>query len=120
MAIPGVTYAEWLQAEALFSESVSAGIVAAWGDDALTSETITALASSAAAATEADRQLLFLAQALAIDVHDMAGRFTPYIGKTITIKCPRLGYDAGVACLVLGAVDDLGRGVSKVTVLRVV
>lgn len=120
MAIPGVTYAEWLQAEALFSESVAAGIVAAWGDDALTSETITALASQAAAQDEADRQLAFLDQPLAIDLHDMRGRFTPYIGKSITIKCPRLGYDAGVICLVLGAVDDLAAGVSKVTVLRTV
>lgn len=120
MAIPGVTYAEWLQAESLFSEAVNAAIVAAWGDDALTSETLSALASSGAAATEAAAQLAFLDQPLAIDVHDMVGRFTPWIGLCITITCPRLGYNAGVVCLVLGAIDDLNKGVSKVTVLRAV
>lgn len=120
MAIPGVTYAEWLQSESLFSESIDAAIAAAWGDEALTSETLTVLASSGAAQNESDRQLNFLKQPLAIDVHDMVGAFAPYIGKTVTITGPRLGYNAGVLCLVLGAVDDLAAGVSKVTVLRVV
>lgn len=119
MAIPGVTYAEWLQAECLFSESTDAAIAAAWGEDAPTSETITALASLAAAQTESDRQQDFLGRALAIDTHDMVGKFAQLIGKAITITGPRLGYDAGVVCLVLGSIDDLARGVAKVTVLRV-
>lgn len=120
MALPTVTYAEWLQAESLFTEQVDAAIAAAWQDDALTSETLTAIVSQAAAQDEAVRQMNFLGQPLAVDSHAIVGRIALLIGRTVTIYTDRLGYAGGVNCLVLGAVDDIGRGVSQVTVLRVV
>lgn len=118
MPIPGVTYAEWLRSPALYMTASDATTAANWGDDAPTSERITALANSGDADTEAGRQRTFMGVPMAKEVHSMVGRFQPYIGKVITITVARLGYDAGVQVFVLGAADDLATGLSQVTVLR--
>lgn len=118
MPIPGVTFAEWLRSEALYAYAEDAGIAASWGDDAPKSERITALASSAAATAEASRQLAFMNDPMAREQHTLKGRMAPYIGKTITLKNERLGYVNGLNVLVLSAQDDLGTGMSTITVLR--
>lgn len=118
MAIPGATYAEWLRSPALFSQVTNGDVLAAWGDDAPKSERVTALAFSADAQDEAVRQLTFMDQAMVVERHQLRGRFGPYIGKTVTIKGPRLGYGAGLDVIVLGAQDVLSTGMSAVTVLR--
>lgn len=118
MPIPTPTYAEWLQSESLWVTAEDGGIAAAWGDDALKAERLTGLATKVGADEEAVRQLAFMGLPMAREVHQLVGRFTPFIGKTITLLCNRLGYDAGLNVLVLGAVDNLGTGTSVVTVLR--
>lgn len=118
MPIPGATFAEWLRSPALYMTAADATTAANWGDDAPTSERITALSNSGDTDTEAGRQRTFMGLPMAKEVHQIAGRFAPYIGKVITLTLDRLGYDAGVAVLVLGAADDLATGLSQVTVLR--
>lgn len=118
MALPTATYAEWLRAESLWVTAEDAALAAAWGDDAPKAERLTGLATKVGADDEAVRQLAFMGQAMAREVHQLVGRFTPLIGKTITLICERLGYDAGLNVIVLGAVDNLATGMSAVTVLR--
>jgi hypothetical protein len=118
VTIPTATYGEWLRAEALFVTTDSATLLANWGDDAPKSTRVTALASKAGADAESARQQTFMGQPMAREVHTVRGRFAPYIGKTVTMKGTRLGYDAGLDVIVLGAQDDLATGVSQVTVLR--
>lgn len=118
MPIPGVTYAEWLRSPALYMTAADGTTAANWGDDAPTSERLTALSNSGDADTEAARQRTFMGVPMAKEVHNVVGRFAPYIGKVITLTVARLGYDAGVEVLVLGAQDDLSTGLSQVTVLR--
>lgn len=118
MTIPTAEFALWLQSPALFAVDKDAAIESAWGDDAATSEAISAIALASEASTEAKAQLTFLGQAFAIEVHELKGRLAPYIGKVTTITVNQLGYDAGLDVLVLGALDDLGTGMSKATVLR--
>lgn len=118
MTIPTVTFAEWLRSPALYVTATDATTAANWGEDAPTSERTTALAVSGDADTEAARQRTFMGVPMAKEVHAIVGRFAPYIGKVITLTVARLGYDAGVDVLVLGANDDLATGLSQVTVLR--
>lgn len=118
MAIPTTGRAEWLRSPGLWQVATDASRATTWGDDAPKSERMTGLADLAGAAAEATRQLTLLRQITAKDVHVMKGRFAPFIGKTITITIPKLGYDAGVNVIVLGANDDLASGTSQVTVLR--
>lgn len=118
MIIPDATYAEWLQAQCLYKTAADAGIDGVWSDDAVKSERITALAGSADAAAEATRQQAFMGVPMAKEVHVMQGRFTPLIGRVITIQIAQLGYDAGLDVLLLGAQDNLSNNTSTVTVLR--
>ncbi len=118
MAIPTVTFAEWLRSPALYVTAANATTAANWGDDAPSSERETALALLGEADTEAARQLAFMGVPMAKEVHQLRGRFVSYIGKVITLTVARLGYEAGLQVFVLGANDDLASGTSNVTVLR--
>lgn len=91
---------------------------ARWGDVALTTERMTTIALKADAVAEAQRQLAFLGPAAVIDEHLLIGQWRELRGQVITIQSDRLGYDAGVDVLVLGATDDSASNTSRVTVLR--
>ena len=77
---PSTTYAEWLQAPALYVEEQSAAVAAAWGDDAPKPESVGPIARRADAVTEADRQLTFMGQAMVRESHVLKGRLSTYIG----------------------------------------
>lgn len=64
------------------------------------------LRTSAAAATEAQRQQAITGNVLARHQVRLKGRFQGLEGQTVTIKYPRLGYAAGRAFLVTTARID--------------
>lgn len=114
-----VLYAQWLKAEALFALATVAGAVTTWGDKALDSSVISALANSADAATEAAAQASFLAGPLAVDKAVVKGQRQDLVGQVITITGDRLGYETGGGKVVfaLGAVEN-DNGTTTLTILR--
>lgn len=113
-------YAQWLMANGLWQVSTDATINARWGATALTTERVTTIATEADAATEAARQIAFLGGSgpLAIEEHELVGEWAAYLGQAITLTIDRLGYDAGLAVFVIGALDNRATGTSTVTVIR--
>lgn len=113
-------FAQWLQADADYLVRADAVAVARWGDTAVTSERITAIATKAAAEAEGDRQLAFFARGpFAIDVHELVGLdWLRERGRVVTMVNEALGYDGGVDVFVLEVEADRATGISAVTVLR--
>lgn len=111
-------FAQWLMADGLWDVTDDAALKARWGDKALTTSRMTTIATKADADAEAARQLAFLGPVAAIDVHLLKGSWRQYRGQVITLTNDRLGYQAGVDVFVLGADDELAKGLSRVTVLR--
>lgn len=64
------------------------------------------------------RQLAFLGGPLVEDEHLLSGTWSDRLGQVITLTGDKLGYDAGIACFVIGVQDDRTTGISRVTVLR--
>lgn len=93
--------AETLKATATFV-SVDSPSGVAWADRGVESEIISPLYEEAAALVEAARQAGFLAGPLVEDVASVSGLRRDLMGKVITIKIAKLGYDAGLAALVIG------------------
>lgn len=113
-------YAQWLMDDALWQVSTDATLSARWGTDAQTTERTTTIANKADAAAEATRQIAFLSGGgpLVADEHQFVGAWAGSLGCLITITGDKLGYDAGVIALVIGAEDNLATNTSTVTVLR--
>jgi hypothetical protein len=113
-------FAQWLQAPADYVVRSDAAATARWGATALTTERITGIATRAAAAAEADRELAFLSRGPFVqDVHQFVGTdWIAAIGTIVTIMNDELGYEAGVDTFVLDAEVDRTTGISTVTVLR--
>lgn len=100
---------------ALAADGVAAG---RWGSTGRNSERETTLASEADAKAEARRQLDFLGGPLALDEHQLPGRWGWALGTVITVTAERLNYEHGCDVFVLAANDDLAAGTSTVSVLR--
>lgn len=118
MTMVDPVFAQWLMADCQWSLSADAPTQARWGATAQTRERKTTIATKADAEAEAARQLAFMGQPMALDVHLLKGRWEPFRGQVITITLDQLDYDAGVDVFVLGAEDVLSDGTSRVTVLR--
>ena len=120
MAVVDPLFAQWLQADGDYVVRSDAGTSGRWGATAITTERMTGIATSIAAETEADRQLAFFARGpFALETHQLVGTdWAGEIGRVVTITIDELGYDDGLAVLVLGASVDRSIGISSVTVLR--
>jgi hypothetical protein len=120
MASVDPLFAQWLQASADYAVRSDVAAAARWGATAKTTERVTAIATKAAADVEADRQLAFFGRGpFAEDVHELVGTdWVNEIGRVVTLSIPELGYDNGVAVLVIAAESDRAAGTSTVTALR--
>lgn len=112
------SFGEWLQSEALYATSVDATLAARWPTQAIESETISPFAGPEAGADEATRQIAFLGEPKVSDAHVVPGRRRDLVGRVVTLTIDRLGYDAGVNCLVIGADETQVAGHTVLTVLR--
>lgn len=113
---PGI--ADWLKSRALFAAAISAGIAAAWGEDAAETEIVSPFALKADAEAEAARQLAFLSGPLAIDTHVVHGLRADLFGSAVTIQADQYGYGAGVAVFVIGAEEAEDAEQTTLTVVR--
>lgn len=113
-------YAQWLQAGADYVVRTDAVATDRWGATALSTERLTGIATRAAAAAEADRELAFLSRGPFVqDVHQFVGvDWINSIGTVVTIMNAELGYENGIDAFVLDAEVDRATGISTVTVLR--
>ncbi len=118
MAAVDPVFAQWLQDRALFHLEIDATLSARGGTRAQATERVTPYALKADADAEAVRQLAFLGGPLVEDDHLMLGAWRDKLGQVVTITGDRLGYDAGVDCVVIDVRDDRASGTSRVTVLR--
>lgn len=118
MTVVDPLFAQWLQAEALWSLREDAARKAKWGDSGRVTERVTTIATKADAEAEGDRQLAFLGGPLARDDHLLVGAWSEYLGRVITLTLDKLGYHAGLDVFVIGVADDRAAGTSRVTVLR--
>jgi len=110
------SYAQALKSDALYlRERITAPVD--WGDRGITSKGLSPYALHDDAAAECDRQATFLCGSpLVRDRALVPGRRCDLVGKVITIKIARLGYDAGIAVFVLGAEESDSE--TTLTVLR--
>lgn len=113
MSVDG-SVAAWLTADALYATSVPAS-AAAWGDSARETTIISPIALLADAQAEAARQAGFLAGPFAVDEHDVLGSQIDCLGRVITIKGDRMGYQNGKDVFVIGAQE--GANITTLTVL---
>lgn len=111
-------FAQWLQGDGLWQVSVDAALQARWGVTAQTSERMTTIATKADAEAEAARQIDFLGGPLFIDRATVAGEWSGYIGRVITLTIDKLGYDAGEDVFLIGAQDERAAGTSQITIIR--
>ena len=113
MSVDG-SLAQWLMAEARYVTSAPAG-ASAWGDSARETTIVSPLALEADAEVEAARQAGFLAGPFAVDEHDVLRSQTDCLGRVITIKGDRMGYQNGKDVFVIGVQE--GAGITTLTVL---
>lgn len=111
---------QWLTGDGYREVVTDAAVAARWGDRAQTTERMTTIATKADAAAEAARQIAFLGGGgpLVIEEHSLVGEWAAYLGRVVTLKIDRLGYDAGLNVFVIGAEDDRASGISTVSVIR--
>jgi hypothetical protein len=110
-------YADWLKKGALFINAAPAS-AALWPDRGKATEITTPFNARADAIDESVRQLAFLAGPNVKDKILVMGARKDLIGKSITAKGDRLGYNgAGKVVFVLG-VEELDNGTTVLTVVR--
>lgn len=108
-------FAAWLRAEQLLV-TLDSPVAARWQDIGAIAERPSPFATSTGALAEAQRRLAW-AGPLAIDKAVVPGERRDLIGQCVTIKAATLGYDAGVAVLVIEVVEQ-DNGTSLLTILR--
>lgn len=114
-----VTYADYLQAPALYETAANATAAARWGDLALDRAADCGLATQAGAASEAARQIAFFGDGpIALDEHLIVGLRRDLLGQMVTMTGPELGYSAGVNVLVIDAAEDRSANLTTLLVLR--
>lgn len=112
------SFGEWLQSDALYAASGDAALASRWPSQAIESETISPFADEEDGVAEAERQIAFLGPLKVGDVHVVPGRQRGLLGRVVTLTIDRLGYDAGVNCLVIAADETQVAGHTLLTVLR--
>lgn len=118
MADVAAHFANYLQAEALFSRATDATMASRWGDDAADTSIVSPLVLKSGADAESARQIAFLNTPMVEDTHIVSGRHKDKIGQVVTITIAELGYDAGVDVFVIGAEESHAIGMTTLTVLR--
>lgn len=114
-------FAQWLQDQALWSLREDAVIKDRWGETAIVTERVTAIATEADAIAEGNRQLAFMRGPLAPEQHVLPvkpGGWAQHIGQVITLTGTGLGYEAGLDVFLISAEDDHAAGMSTLVVLR--
>jgi len=112
-------YGAYLKAPARYVSATIAGATAAWGDKALASTILSPIALKADAQTEANRQAQFLAGPFARDRHVIIGLRSDLVGKLITLRGDRLGYEGGGSlAFVIGAAESADVRTTTLTVLK--
>lgn len=110
-------FADWLRAKAVYAQATDATVLATWGVDATESEIISPLALKDDALAEAARQIaLWGGRPVVVDTHIVPGQRRDLYLRTVTLQIARLGYDAGIDCLVLGYAE--GETTTQLAVLR--
>jgi len=109
---------DWLRTGAFYVTSIDNTFAAAWGTSAVETEIMSPLALAADAATEADRQQIFLEGPLVVEVHDVPGLRADLLARAVTLTCAQLGYDAGVNVFVIGIEEQRDMERTFLTVLR--
>lgn len=111
-------YAAWLKGPALYVLATSPALTGRFPNLTVDAEVISPLALVADAQAEADYQEAFLAGPLVRDRLTVLGLRSDLIGKLITAKGDRLGYEgAGTLAFVVAAAEQEG---AKVTILSVI
>lgn len=118
MAAVDSIYAQYLQGDGLWLVQDDATLLARWGAQVLKSTRLTTLATKADATAEAARQIAFLGYPLVIDEHTLPGAWAAYIGRVITVKIAKLGYDAGIDVFLIAAQDDRATNLCQASVIR--
>jgi len=113
-------FAQWLQDDARWALREDATLKARWGESAVVSERITAIATEAAASAEADQQLAFMSGPLVEDEHvlPIGDGWSQHLGRVITLFSSGLGYEAGLDVFLISAEDDHATGLTTLVVLR--
>lgn len=119
MSLIDPLFAQWLQSEAEHVLRTDATAKERWGDTAIATDRLTAIASRISADTEAARQLAFFSRGpFAKDVHQLIGTdWIGYLGRVITLSIDDLGYTGGLEVFVLEVEQDRSTNISTVTVL---
>ena len=115
MSAVDASYAQALKNDALYLRAVPAS-AAIWGDRGVSTKAICPLALRDDAVNEATRQATFLAGPNVRDTVTVVGARRDLVGKVVTVRGSRLGYDAGVVCFVIGAAEAAAETV--LTVIR--
>lgn len=111
-------YSDYLKSPALYAVAQVAGVTAAYGDNVIDQEAISALALASDAQTEANRIRDFFSQPIARDSVIVRGFRPDLIGKLITVTNQRAGYAAGALCFVIGYQEQEQAKLTQLTVLR--
>ncbi|KKC27461.1 hypothetical protein WP12_03480 [Sphingomonas sp. SRS2] len=107
-----------MQADALYATSADGLLASRWPTQAIETEAISPFAHKSAGVDEGGRQLAFLGPPKVGDAHVVHGRRRDLVGTVVTLTIDSLGYDAGVACYVIGADETQVPGCTVLTVLR--
>ena len=118
--MPGLVdqgFAQWLKDESLLTSAATGGVAVGLLPSAIESEVISALATKAAADSEAARQIAILGGPLALDRHVVKGQRRDLVGKCITLTHDLLGYSAGEPVFVVSA-DERDDNLTILEVVR--
>ena len=111
-------YGAYLQSPARYTTARVAGAAAAWGKSVADSTIMSPLANKADADAEAIYQTQFLAGPIARDRIVVSGLQRDLIGRVVTIRGDRLGYEDGADVFVVGVAESDRARTSTLTVLK--
>lgn len=117
MTLVDPNYAAWLQSDELEAAAENAD-AAKWGDLAIDTRIATALIYAEDAEDEASRQLAFRPGPLDVEWLRVSGLHVDMIGRVVTLRANKGGYEAGVDVFVLAADETDKVGGTKFLVLR--
>lgn len=111
-------YATWLQSEASEAVAEDSAAAAKWGDLAIDTRISTPLIYAEDAQDEANRQLAFRPGPLDVEWLRVPGLHVDMIGRVVTLRASKGGYEAGVDVFVIAADETDKVGGTKFLVLR--
>lgn len=118
MTLVDPDFAEWLGREEILAVAFSSVAAERWGDLAIDTRSGSPIAFKNDAIAEAARQLAFRPGPLVIETLRVPGQYVEMIGRVITIRADKGGYQGGIDVFVLGADETEEGGGTIFTVLR--